>query len=116
MGIDIRPVNEKLDWVHGSPNDHGIQLSIAQTNPSGTQQKTTVTVTDAGTSGYTTAQLQKMINRLYIFDQDDNSFLAVGVHTDSVTYDDGAATDVIALVNFDDLVADVVPARGAGYT
>lgn len=115
MGIDIRNVNEKLDWIHGSPNDDAIQVTIAQTNPSGTNQRTTVTVADAGTTAYTTDQLVEMINRVHVFDADDNSFLGTGVHTNVVTYA-GGSTNVIALVEFDDLVGAVVPAYGEGYT
>lgn len=116
MGIDIRNVNEKLDWIHGSPNDDAIEISIAQTNPSGTEQKTTVTVDDPGTTGYTAAQLQDMINRVHVFKAADSTFLATGAHSNEVTYDPGASTDVIAIVEFDDLVGAVVPASGDGHT
>ena len=49
-------------------NPYAIEMTVANTNPSGTTQRSTVTISNAGTSGKTVNQLAAMIDRITIFD------------------------------------------------
>lgn len=116
MGVTLSKSVEKGDWVKGSPNDNGIQISIANTNPSGTTQRTTVTVSDNGSANdYTTAQLQAMIRTITVFDSATGAFAAQSTRQNTVDQT-GGSNDVVAVVEFDEPIGDAVAAYGAGYT
>lgn len=116
MGVTLSNSVEKGDWVHGSPNDNGIQISLTNTNPSGTTQRTTVTVSDNGSANdYTTAELQEMIKKITVYDSASGAYKAQSTRS-NVCDQSGGSNDIVAVVEFDAPIGDAVAAYGVGYT
>lgn len=114
MGVTLNDSVRRDDWLLGrEQNDKAIKIQLTNTNPSGTDQKTAVTVADAGTSGKTTVQLEALISRTILFATDGTY---KGQADDkAVTLSSSGSTDIIAVCEFDNL-GYAVPGYRAGYT
>lgn len=122
--IQITPGVEKHSDLMGRANEDNIEVTLANTNPSGTNTKSTFTISAAGDSAYTTAQLASVVQRIHLFDMSaGNQGLALGTYdradftitgsTVAVTADHGATKAIIGVVEFAD--GNTVPTYAAGY-
>ena len=56
--------NPRLDWLKGAKNNpKGVLITVTNSDPGGGDQRSTIAVANAGTSGKTTAQLAASINK-----------------------------------------------------